>query len=252
MIKKFNIKPVYYFVFSYVILWIILFEFILPVNNILPKPSVVILSFEDIWNDYSFLINYLSTVSVIYISIAAAYFLVKILSPYLKEKRNFITEFINSLEWFSEYLPGIAIGLLLIFWFPDSEYIEFLFVFASAFLSIAIKFQNESAKTKSEFIDSSLSLDADEKYIARKVIWQAAQPVLAKHLFSLHLYIWSILLAFEFMKEGFGLGYIFRLALEYRDLSAIFLIFVVTGITVYLGTLLINYIKNKFLFWSVN
>jgi ABC-type nitrate/sulfonate/bicarbonate transport system permease component len=249
-VRKSHLRKIYYFLLSYLILWIILFEFVLPVNQVLPKPSIVIESFPDLWTDYNLSDNYLSTISVIYISLILAFFSVKILSPYLAEKDNFISAFINSLEWFSEFLPGIIIGLLLIFWFPESEFVEFIFAFATAFTSIMIKFQNESENLNEEYILSAQSLGLSENKISRLIIWKNVQPKLMQHLFNLHFYIWSMIIVFEFIKGGLGLGVIFRQALDYRDLSATFSVFLITGLSIYLGTILLKYIRNKFVFWS--
>jgi ABC-type nitrate/sulfonate/bicarbonate transport system permease component len=249
-LKKSYFRKLYYFLLIYLILWIVLFEFLIPVNDILPKPSIVIESFPDLWTDYELPLNYLSTISVIYISLILAYQLVKILAPYLVEKENFISIFINSLEWFSEYVPGIVIGLILIFWFPESEYTEFIFAFATAFTSLVIKFQNESEQVDEEYLLSSESLGMNESRINRFITWNNVKPKLFKHLFSLHFYIWSMLIVFEFIKGGLGLGVIFSEALIYKDLSALFSVFIITGLSIYSGTLILKYIRNKFAFWS--
>ncbi|OGU71843.1 MAG: hypothetical protein A2V93_12150 [Ignavibacteria bacterium RBG_16_34_14] len=249
-IRKSYLRKIYYFLFTYLVLWILLFEFLLPVNQVLPKPSIVIESFPDLWTDYDLPANYLSTISVIYISLILTFFSVKILSSYLVEKNNFISLFINSLEWFSEFLPGIIIGLLLIFWFPKSEFVEFIFAFATAFTSIMIKFQNESENVNEEYVLSAQSLGLSENKMIRLVIWKNVQPKLMEHLFNMHFYLWSMLIVFEFIKGGLGLGVIFRQALDYKDLSAIFSVFLITGLSVYIGTLVLKYIRNKFVFWS--
>ncbi len=250
MIYRKSFKSIYYFIISYFLLWIILFEFILPVNQILPRPSIVIESFPDLWINYNLFLNYLSTLGVIYISLTLAFFSVKILSPYLVEKNNFISVFINSIEWFSEYLPGIIIGFLLIYWFPSSDLVEFSFAFATAFTSIMIKFQNESENVNEEYIVSAQSLGVRENKLVRLVTWKNIEPKLFTNLFYLQIYLWSMLLIFEFIKGSSGLGMIFRQALAYKDLSAMFSVFLITSLTIYLGTLLLKYIRNKFVFWS--
>lgn len=252
MIVKKSAKPAYYFVASYFLLWIILFEFILPVNKILPKPSIVFESFGALWSDYDLPVNYVSTIGVIYLGLVLAYFFVKVLSPYLIEKQNIISAFINSIEWFSEYVPGIVIGLLLIFWFPQSEYIEFVFAFAAAFASLMIKFQNESLNVNQNYIDAAQSLGVNGNRLTRSVIWKDVQPKLMEHIFQIHYYVWSMLIAFEFIKGGTGLGNILRRALEFRDLSALFSVLFITGLTIWLATLILKYIRNKFFFWRTN
>jgi len=249
-IRKNHLRKIYLFLLSYFILWIVLFEWLLPVNHILPKPSIVFESFPYLWNDYKLPLNYLSTISVVYISLFLSYFCVKILSPYIKEKDNFISTFINSFEWFSEFIPGIIIALLLIFWFPESEFVEFIFAFATAFTSLIIKFQNESENVKEEYLFAAQSLGLSEKKITQLVIWKDVQPKLMAHILNFHFYIWTVLIIFEFIKGGLGLGVIFRQALEYKDLSAIFSVFLITGLTIYFGNLSLRIIRNKFINWN--
>jgi len=249
-IRKNHLRKIYLFLLSYFILWIVLFEWLLPVNHILPKPSTVFESFPYLWNDYKLPLNYLSTISVVYISLFLSYFCVKILSPYIKEKDNFISTFINSFEWFSEFIPGIIIALLLIFWFPESEFVEFIFAFATAFTSLIIKFQNESENVKEEYLFAAQSLGLSEKKITQLVIWKDVQPKLMAHILNFHFYIWTVLIIFEFIKGGLGLGVIFRRALEYKDLSAIFSVFLITGLTIYFGNLSLRIIRNKFINWN--
>jgi len=105
---------------------------------------------------------------------------------------------------------------------------------------------------KQEYIDAAASLGAGKALIARSVIWKSAEPYLIEHLLQIHLYVWSMLIAFEFIKGGYGLGMIFSRALEFKDLSALFSSLLITGITIYLGSLAIKSLKNKFFFWGFN
>ena len=239
------------FILFYFILWIILFEFILPVNNILPKPSIVFQSFGALWEDYNLPFNFLDTVAAIYLSIIVAYLLVHFLSHFFVANRNFLTDFIHSFNWFSKFLPGILIGFLLIYWFPDSVVIEFIFAFSTSFLSFIIFLQNKIEKLPSEYTDAAKSLGISEKRIRKEIIWKSVQPEIFNHIYELHLYIWSLLIAFEFIKGNSGLGNIFRLALQYKDLSALFSTFIIVGVTIFLGKTVISYLNKKFAFWSL-
>jgi ABC-type nitrate/sulfonate/bicarbonate transport system permease component len=155
------------------------------------------------------------------------------------------------LNWFSEFLPGILIGLLLVYWFPGSVYIEFVFAFGTAFLSLVIFFQKRIENFNPEYIDAARSLGITENRIKRKIIWKALQPKIFNHINDLHLYIWSLIIAFEFIKGNTGLGNVFRLALLYKDLSALFSVFIIVGITIFLGRWIIKYLHKKFAFWSL-
>ena len=114
-----------------------------------------------------------------------------------------------------------------------------------------MKLKSEAVLTGSEYIDSAQSLGAGEDLIRKNIIWNSVQPGLIKHLFGLHFYIWSVLIMFEYIKGQYGLGNIFRFALMYGDLSAIFTNAIIVGFVVYLGSHLIAYIRNKFFNWSI-
>jgi ABC-type nitrate/sulfonate/bicarbonate transport system permease component len=245
-----RLNKIYYYLLTYLFLWVILFEFILPVNQVLPKPSIVIQSFGALWSDYNLPINFLSTITVIYLSLTVSYFFLKWISPFLAKSNNPVSAFIFSLEWFSEYIPGIIFGFLLIYWFPGSEIIEFVFAFGTAFSSLLIKFQKASGKVEKEYIDTALSLGISERLLIKEVKWKAIQPEIMKHIFYLHFYIWTLLIVFEFIKGGYGLGSIFESALRFNDISALFSIIIITGLTVYLGNSALKYLRNKFFFWS--
>lgn len=250
--RKNSSKIIFYFLAAYFLLWIILFEFILPVNSILPKPSIVLISFSDLWDSYHLLLNYLLTIAVIYSAFIISYFLLKFLSQVLVRKNNLITNFIFSLKWFSDFIPGIIFGIFLIFWFPESRLIEFVFSFFIVFISLVIKFRNLSKKTNQAYIDSARSLGMNKNKIVKEVIWKNAQPGIMKQIIKLNLYVWSVIIAVEFMKGNSGIGNIFRTALEFKDLSALFSISLITGITIWISVVFLKYIKRKFFFWDTD
>jgi ABC-type nitrate/sulfonate/bicarbonate transport system permease component len=237
-------------VLVYFILWVVLFEFILPVNNILPKPSIVIQSFGDLWKDYHLPFGYLNTVATVYLSIIFAYLAMHLFSHFFTGKKGILIDFIHSLNWFSRFLPGILIGFLLIYWFPRSVYIEFVFAFVTAFLSLVIFSEKRIENLDVEYIDAARSLGINQNRIRKEVVWKSIQPAVFSHLNELHLHIWSLIIAFEFIKGNYGLGNIFRLALLYRDLSALFSVFIIVGVTIFIGRILIIYLHKKFAFWS--
>ena len=243
-------KNIVYFLISYFLLWVILFEFILPSNNILPKPSIVIDSFGALWQDYHLLRNFISSAASIYISIIAAYYLLRVLNKFLLHEKTGIRNFIFSVEWFSKYVPGIVLGFLLIFWFPQSEYIKYLFIFIVVFNSLLVKHSGLCLNINQAYIDSALSLGADSTAISNKVIWKSVQPDLINHIFNSHLYFWAILIFFEYANYGYGFGSIFRRALEFKDLSALIASMIILGIIIFTGGTIIKLSKNKLFFWS--
>src|ERR1035437_6464760 len=118
-----------YFLAGFFLLWIIIFEFILPPNHILPKPSIVVVSIISLFRDYQFLVNMLSSISAIYLSVIVAGLFLFIFRRYLINNKNLFGYLAFSLKWISGIIPGILMGLFLIFWFPDSEFIKYVFIF---------------------------------------------------------------------------------------------------------------------------
>lgn len=239
-----------YILIAYFFLWIILFEYILPVNRFLPKPSIVILSLKDLWNFYRLPQNFLYSVAAIYLSLIVSYLLLYFLRNILLVKNHLFADLILSLHWFFKYVPAIILGLFFIYWLPQSFYTEFIFIFLTSFLMMVIKLKERVPKVNKEFIEAAISLGASEKIIREKIIWKAVQPDLLKFFPNLHFFLWSVLLAFEYIKGGFGLGNIFRMALQYKDLSILFSTTAIVGFVIYLGSFSILYIKNKFIHWS--
>ena len=243
-------KKIFYFLLSYFIIWIILFEFIVPSNNFLPKPLIVLDSFGALWIDYHLLRNFISSVASIYVSIIAAYYLLRILNKHLINEKESFRNFIFSLEWFSKYVPGIVLGFLLIYWFPHSEYTKYFFILIVVFNTLFLKHINLASKVKQEYIDSALSLGVNNSAVADKVVWKSLQPDLMNHIYNSHIFFWTMLIIFEFANNGRGFGYIFRNVLEFQDLSALIAMIFITGIIIFLGSLIMKFSKNKFFYWS--
>lgn len=243
-------RIVCYFLLVYLLLWIILFEFVFPVNRILPKPSIVILSLGDLWHIYNFGMNYLSTLSIIIFSIFSAYILVWLFRVPLTGESDIAYGFITSAEWISNYIPGVIIGFLLIFWFPDFEFVDLIFAFSAALFSLVIKFKKEINHVKPEYIDSVRSLGASEKFIAKKIIWKSIEPALFSHLNELNFYLWTVLIFFEYIKGTHGLGSVLRLTIQFSDLSAFITSLIIIGLTIFFLVLLINLLKRKYFFWE--
>lgn len=248
--EKAHRKNIAYFLISYFLFWIILFEFILPSNNFFPKPSIVIDSFGALWQDYHLLRNFISSTASLYISIFAGYYLIRILNKFILHEKLGIRNFLFSLEWLSKYLPGIVLGFLLIYWFPQSEYIKYLFIFIVVFNSLLIEHSNLTSKANHAYIDSALSLGADSSTVSNKIIWKTLQPGLMDHIYNSHLYYWGMLIVFEFANYGNGFGSIFRHALEFKDLSALVAAMFILGIIIFLGAYIIKFSKQKLFSWS--
>jgi len=233
----------------YFLLWILLFELILPVSNISPKPSIVFQSLFDLVKTYQLGWNYLSTVSAIYFPLILAYYLVQIIFPIILNK-TLISDIILSVEWFSRYIPGIILAMILIYWFPQSEITKFIFVFLISFTSFMFRSKNLAENLGSEYSLALKSFGIEANSISRKVIWKAIQPDLTAHIIRQNIYLWASIVIFEYVNLGYGMGTILRKILQFRDLSALVMIFVIIGTSIFISTQLLKLIKNKVYFWK--
>lgn len=230
-------------------MWILLFEIILPVNNILPKPSIVLQSFDDLLQKYQLGWNYLSTISAIYFTMLVAYYLCKFLFPIIIQ-RNVFSDIILSVEWFSRYIPGIILATILIYWFPKSEITKFIFIFLISFTSLMFRSNNLADNLGLEYSLALQSFGIKTYSISRKVIWKAIQPDLMAHIIRQNIYLWASVIIFEYVNLGFGIGTLLRKILQFRDLSALVMIFIIIGISIFISMQLLKLIKNKFHFWK--
>lgn len=237
-------------VLLYLLLWILLFEIILPVNNVLPKPSIVIQSFGDLFRKYQLGWNYLSTISAIYFPLLLAYYLVKLIFPIILQK-NVFADIILSVEWFSRYIPGIILAMILIYWFPKSDVTKFIFAFFISFSAITLRAKYLAESLGSELYHGLQSFGVGITPIRRKVIWRSIQPSLFEHIIKQNIYIWVSVVIFEYVNLGFGIGTILRKILQFKDLSALISLFIIIGISIFLSTQASRLIKNRFYFWKV-
>jgi len=238
-----------FLVLLYFLLWIFLFELILPVNDVFPKPSIVFQSIFDLFKNYDFGRNYLSTLSAIYFPLIAAYYLVRLLFPIFFHK-TFFADIILSVEWFSRYIPGIILAMILIIWFPQSEVTKFVFAFLISFTSIMIKSKYLGETHGSQYSLSLRSFGIGESSLLRKVVWKAIQPELMTYVIKQNIYLWASVILFEYINLGFGLGTIFRKILQFKDLSALLMMFIIIGASIFISTQVFKFIKNKFYFWK--
>jgi hypothetical protein len=241
-----------YFLSGFLLFWIILFEFILPPNQILPKPSIVVVSIISLFRDYQFLVNLFSSVAAIYFSSIVAGLFIWIFRRYLINNKNLFGYLAFSLEWISGIVPGILMGLFLIIWLPDSEFIKYIFIFFACFTFLISKIENELKKVDSEFIDAAVSLGAGKNFLSDKVYWKIVEPALAESLKGLHFYLWSMLMWFEMIKGGYGVGGVLKTAIQYKDLAGFFASVLIICLIIFIGASIIKYFKNKFVFWSIS
>ncbi len=230
-------------------IWIILTELFFPGTQVFPSPSLVIISIYDLFNNYNFISHLASTVSVVYVSMLSITFIVKAKFSFVDFHSKFVKYFLPIPNFFL-FVPEIIIGLLLIFWLGDSYFGKLTYaVIISGILvyKSIIKFDENKI---TDHIIAAKSVGLSDQMINRKIIWKFIEPDILNEFIDNHTFLWSTIIAFEFIQNYNGIGFILRRALEYHDISLIVSLLFIITILILLGDQLLKVVRNKYLFWN--
>jgi len=229
--------------------YIVLFEFILPVNRIIPKPSMLYESFLHIWSDYKLIYVFTTTIPILYSAIIfSALFLYAGAKYYIK---LFIEMHYSILSFrIFRFVPVFFVVVLINFWLPNNLFAELLFAFLlAAFLAIN-KLFNELKKVNEEYLLVARNLDLSKSDIYKNVNWKSSLPTLAKYYEQIHLSLWTLILIYEFIDNSHGLGHIFRTALDYKDYTTLYVVAILLSLLIWLGDSVIKIVNKKIIYWS--
>ncbi len=230
-----------------VFVYVMLFEFILPMNKVLPKPTILFESFLHVWQDYGLLAGIMITVGTVYFAIGFSLLLLwsfrRIIIKLLLEQKV-----IFELLQLFKTIPVFILIVLTAFWFDGSELAKVIFIFLITMISLTRVLAKEIVQTKSEYIQVAKNLNPSKSY--SEVYWNSALPGLLNLAERFQRILWLIILSFEFVSVSFGIGTILRLALLYKDFGAIIVIAIILSLLIWCGTLVIKFIKKKIAFWE--
>ena len=243
-------KPFFYILFTLFILWIILFEFILPENSFLPKPGIVLLTIPALFDDYHLLANFFTTISAIYLPPLVAYLFLYLFRKWIFAGRGLIYQKSRFISTLAIFVPAVLAGIFLVFWFPHSFFPEYLFSFLISGCWWLIESREHLCNINENYKVAFLSLGADEDFISKNITWFEMLPGVFDKLPRFHLHFWGLILTFEFIMNYYGLGAILRQTLLYHDLSALFLLTIGISLISAAGYAFIRAIGDKFIFWS--
>lgn len=247
--KKIILKNRLTFLFVLLFVYILLFEFILPVNKILPKPSLLLDSIPALFSEYNLLYEMAITTSIIYLAIAIGFLFVWMLSFYFATIVNRNIGIFNNLRLFKNF-PAFFFAILFAFWFEGSVFAELLFTVIVSTFFISISFMNSAITLPTEYKDAAKSLMIEEMKFHNNITWKYSLPKMFDELHKLHYYLWVLVLIFEFVSALNGFGSIYKLALNYNDLSVIILLGIIIALLIWLGNSIIDYIEKKLIFWK--
>jgi ABC-type nitrate/sulfonate/bicarbonate transport system permease component len=113
-----------------------------------------------------------------------------------------------------------------------------------------IEIKSKSSVFNESYTVAFKSLGADDTFISKNILWNEVKPEVFSILPRFHLHLWGLILIFEFILKGYGLGSVVHQTLIYHDLSALCLIIFIVSVSILAGHLFLQYIDNKFIFWS--
>lgn len=239
------------FAFSIALLfvYVALFEFILPVNKVLPKPSVLLESFITIWQDYNLVQALAITSTAVYLSIGIGFAIFSLLSTFVIKLALEYRESLETLKIF-RFFPAFFFAIIFVYWFKDSFIAEIFFGLLTFLIFISNDCINAVKKVKQEYLLIGNNLELTDNQIYSKIVWKSLLPSLTKSLLRLHYYMWIIVMIYEFIGGISGFGGVYKLALNYSDFTALFTIAIVISVLILIGDFIIKYITNKLVFWD--
>jgi ABC-type nitrate/sulfonate/bicarbonate transport system permease component len=233
----------------FLVVYVILFEFVLHENEVLPKPSLLLESFPALIYDYNLLGEIALTTTIIYMSIFLAYILIYFIAPVLINISLNYDGLFNGLRIF-RYFPAFFYAILFAFWFPFSIVAEFFFAFIACLFFLGLMIFQNLDKTKQEYVVVALNLGVPEKQIYKDVVWKCTQPELFHSMKKLHYYLWVLLLIYEYIGSNAGLGFLYSVLLEYHDFASLFAVAITISFLIWLGNILLKYFDNKLIYWE--
>jgi ABC-type nitrate/sulfonate/bicarbonate transport system permease component len=250
MIKENNSTKDNLILFTWLLfVYIVLFEFILPINKIIPKPTLLFESLIHIWRDYNLVFAFTTTASIIYLALICCWvYLYMGYSHYLRSD-IFIKNSFNSLRYF-KYLTVFFFAILFNFWFPNNLFGEFFFTFIIATFWSGKKLLEESKRVNEEYILVARNLGLTSIDICEMVYWKASLPALSNNIKRIHYYLWVVVLTYEFIGNFYGLGSIYRTIVAYNDFTALFVLAIMTSLIIWFGDYLIGLIIKRTIHWT--
>jgi len=233
----------------FLLIWVVLFQFVFVQNNFLPKPLIVYNSFSDLVNIYQLPSNFFFSVGAIAFSLLISVILLYFLRYYLLT-RNFISEILLSIYKLKYFIPVILIGIFFIFWFPHSIYAEYIFLTISSFIYLSGLMIKAKEGLENEYVIAAKSLGINNRKIYAEIEFKQLLPLLKDSFTTLHLNLWGLLIAYEYIQHTWGLGTIINNSIQYRDLSTLFSISLLICLTIISGNYILKFIFNRFIHWE--
>ncbi len=229
-------------------IYIILFQFILPPNQILPSPASIIDSLGTLFSEYYF-ISAIGLTSLLVVLIPILGFLCCYVTRYYSPKL-FLTYDLSATLLFSfRFFSYVFLMLFMIYWFGSSWIAELVFLMLVAGLEQKIFLASEVRKINKDYFYTLKSLGLTEKEIIRDVVSKLLKPYVFEKIHILFLLSWGWALLYEMISGSYGMGALMLQALKYNDISILTLSIVIMIVVIYVSGLLFKLIEYKIISW---
>jgi NitT/TauT family transport system permease protein len=229
-------------------LYVLLFEFVLPVNKVLPKPSLLWESLIAVWSDYNLLQEISTSTLIIYAGLLLSYVIIFLLRVTLLKMLVNVGRGLEKLS-FLKYFPAFFFAVLFAYWFPNSFAAELLFVFVASIFYLCLSITQNLDLINENHVLTARNLGCNDNKIYADVVWKSLLPSIFSGLNKIHFLIWILILLYEFIGDYFGIGHVYNTALQYNDFAGLFSIAIYVALLIKLGSILIDYSKSKVIYW---
>ncbi len=247
--NKIETKKKLYIFSVMVFLYVVLFEFVLTPVKFIPKPTILYDSFISIWGIYNLVEALFTTTTIIYLALLIGYMLIAVLANQIIKILLEYTGVINISIPF-KFLSSFFFAILFNLWFQESVVAEFVFALLIVMGILISEMNNSLNNSSDEFVLSARSLGLGKNDIFKKVIWKEIQPNIFNSLIKAHIWLWIIVLVYEFVGGVEGLGSVYHIAFTYNDIAGVIALGLLSSSLILIGNWIISYLQTKIIFWE--
>lgn len=237
------------FGFTILFVYVTLFELVLPVNKILPRPTLLWESLLSVWKDYNLIFELSVTTLVVYSSIIIGYLLVWLTRIPILKLLSYFGDGFSNIRIF-RYFPAFFYAVIFAFWFPASITAEFFFALVAVtfYMIVSIK-ENLEIITDSHLVVAN-NLKISGKKLFGEIFWKNLQPAVFNSILKIHYFVWILILVFEYVGDYAGLGHVYNQALVYNDFAGLFSLAIYIALLIWFGDSVIKFTKSKIIYWE--
>ena len=229
-------------------IYVILFQFIIQPNLILPSPASMFDSIDSLLNEYHF-VSALGLTSFLVILVPIFGFVFCYATKYWCAKLFLNFEMHSTLFFTFRFFSYFFLLLFMVYWFQSSPVAELVFLLIVAGLEQKIYLSELVRKIDPNYFHTLKSLGVSDKKIIGGVFSKLMKPYIFEKLHLLFLSAWGWALVYEYISGTFGIGNLMRKAILYNDLSTLALLVVIMIVVIFISGFVFKLIHYKVITW---